>query len=145
MEDAKQNIQEALDLEPNNPRYLDLILDLSIMKKDKESALYYLEKLAEVNPENNKLNELSERIEAIGNRRFRVAVVAQLVEHLHGKEKVTGSIIPVNGSETKHIVKSKKQTKFGLFFICGIHYLFKYAIIIMIIRFVITVYSDKFI
>ena len=65
MEDAKQNIQEALDLEPNNPRYLDLILDLSIMKKDKESALYYLEKLAEVNPENNKLNELSERIEAI--------------------------------------------------------------------------------
>ena len=65
LEDAKQNIQEALDLEPNNPRYLDLILDLSIIKKDKESALYYLEKLAEVNPENNKLNELSERIEAI--------------------------------------------------------------------------------
>lgn len=28
------------------------------------------------------------------------AVVAQLVEHLHGKEKVTGSI-PVNGSEIK--------------------------------------------
>lgn len=62
---AKQNIQEALDLEPNNPRYLDLILDLSIIKKDKETALYYLEKLAAVNPENNKLADLSEKISAL--------------------------------------------------------------------------------
>jgi len=62
---AYENIQEALDLEPNNPRYLDLILDLSIIKKDKESALYYLEKLAEVNPENNKLADLSEKISEI--------------------------------------------------------------------------------
>ncbi len=30
-----------------------------------------------------------------------VAVVAQLVEHFHGKEEVTGSI-PVNGSIKKH-------------------------------------------
>ncbi|MHB8903788.1 MAG: tetratricopeptide repeat protein [Patescibacteria group bacterium] len=65
LEGAKKNIQEALDLEPNNPRYLDLILNLSIMKKDKESALYYLEKLAEVNPENNKLADLSEEISAL--------------------------------------------------------------------------------
>lgn len=65
LDSAKHNIQEALDLEPNNPRYLDLILDLSIMKKDKEAALRYLEKLAEVNPENNKLADLSEKISAL--------------------------------------------------------------------------------
>ena len=62
---AKQHVQEALDLEPNNPRYLDLILDLSIIKKDKEAALYFLEKLAEVNPENNKLADLSDKISAL--------------------------------------------------------------------------------
>lgn len=60
-----ESIQEALDLEPNNPRYLDLILELSIIKKDKELALYYLEKLAEVNPENNKLADLSEKIDSL--------------------------------------------------------------------------------
>jgi Flp pilus assembly protein TadD len=65
LEAAKQNIEEALDLEPNNPRYLDLILDLSIIKKDKEASLYYLEKLAEVNPDNNKLADWSEKISAL--------------------------------------------------------------------------------
>lgn len=65
LEYAYDNIQEALDLEPNNPRYLDLILDLSIIKKDKESAEHFLEKLAEVNPENNKLADLSEKISSL--------------------------------------------------------------------------------
>lgn len=59
---ALENIRGALDLEPNSPRYLDLILDLSIMKKDKELALAYLEKLAAVNPENNKLLDWQEEI-----------------------------------------------------------------------------------
>ena len=67
LDSALENIQEALELEPNNPRYLDLILDLSIMKKDKEMATYFLEKLAEVNPENNKLNELSDKISALSS------------------------------------------------------------------------------
>ncbi len=40
---------------------------------------------------------LLESVSALKNLRH-VAVVAQLVEHLHGKEKVTGPI-PVNGSE----------------------------------------------
>ncbi len=62
---ALENIREALDLEPNNPRYLDLILDLSIIKKDKEAASEYLAKLAVVNPENNKLAELKEKIEVL--------------------------------------------------------------------------------
>lgn len=62
---ALENIREALDIEPNNPRYLDLILDLSIIKKDKEEATRYLEKLAAVNPENNKLAQWQEKIESL--------------------------------------------------------------------------------
>lgn len=34
-----------------------------------------------------------------------LAVVAQSVEHLHGKEKVTGPI-PVNGSDNSNPIKS---------------------------------------
>ncbi len=63
LEAALENIREALELEQNSPRFLDLILDLSIMKKDKESALLYLEKLALVNPENNKLSDFQEKVE----------------------------------------------------------------------------------
>ena len=62
---ALENIREALELEPNNPRYLDLILDLSIMRKDKELAQESLAKLAAVNPENNKLGEWQEKIEKV--------------------------------------------------------------------------------
>ncbi|MFZ4631644.1 MAG: tetratricopeptide repeat protein [Patescibacteria group bacterium] len=57
IEAALENIKDALDLEANSPRYLDLILDLSIMKKDKELAATSLEKLATVNPENQKIDE----------------------------------------------------------------------------------------
>jgi len=65
LELSLEHIREALDLEPNNPRYLDLILDLSIIKKDKKQATEYLEKLAIVNPENNKLVELKDKIELL--------------------------------------------------------------------------------
>ncbi|MFA5184204.1 MAG: tetratricopeptide repeat protein [Patescibacteria group bacterium] len=60
---ALENIREALEREPNNPRYLDLILDLSIMRKDKTLAQEYLDKLAAVNPENQKLGEWAEKIQ----------------------------------------------------------------------------------
>lgn len=59
---ALDSVREALEYEPNSPRYLDLILDLSIMEKDKELAQSYLEKLAAANPENQKLNDLQEKI-----------------------------------------------------------------------------------
>ncbi|NLZ74492.1 tetratricopeptide repeat protein [Candidatus Falkowbacteria bacterium] len=65
LEAALENIREALELESNNPRYLDLILDLSIMRKDKELAITFLEKLALVNPENQKLAEWAELIEKL--------------------------------------------------------------------------------
>lgn len=62
---ALENIQEALEIEPNSPRYLDLILDLSIMKKDKELALSFFERLAAVNPDNNKLSTWQEEIRSL--------------------------------------------------------------------------------
>ena len=62
---AFDNVQEALEFEPSSPRYLDLILDLSIIRKDKTSAMKYFERLAESNPENNKLAEIREEIMAL--------------------------------------------------------------------------------
>jgi len=60
------NVLEALEIEPSSPRYLDLILDLSIMKKDKVASWQYLNRLSEANPENNKLDERRREIEEIG-------------------------------------------------------------------------------
>lgn len=59
---ALECIRESLDLEPNNPRYLDLILDLSIIKKDKGLAWTYFNKMSAINPENNKLQTWREEI-----------------------------------------------------------------------------------
>ncbi|MGE5425819.1 MAG: tetratricopeptide repeat protein [Bacillota bacterium] len=65
IDEALEYGRQALDAEPNNPRYLDLILDLSIMKKDKNSAIASWEKLAAANPENNKLPEWKAKIDAL--------------------------------------------------------------------------------
>lgn len=62
---ALECISEALDLEANNPRYLDLILDLSIMKKDKGLAWNYFNRMSAINPENNKLLAWKEEIEEL--------------------------------------------------------------------------------
>ena len=45
---------QALELVPNNPRYLDFIIDLSIIEGDKVGARKYVARLKEVNPENQK-------------------------------------------------------------------------------------------
>lgn len=62
---ALANINGALELEPNNPRYLDTLLDISIMNKDKEIALKAYKKLKEVNPENQKLSDLKREIDEL--------------------------------------------------------------------------------
>lgn len=62
LESALNYIREALELEANSPRYLDLLLELSIIKKDEKSAAATLAKLEAVNPENNKLGEWRERL-----------------------------------------------------------------------------------
>lgn len=60
-------VQEALEREPNSPRYLDLIIDLSIMRKDKSLARQYWERLAAVNPDNQKLGEWKEKIDGLAD------------------------------------------------------------------------------
>jgi Flp pilus assembly protein TadD len=54
--------KKALEIEPNNPRYLDSMLEISIILKDKISAFDALKKLEAVNPENNKISDFKEKI-----------------------------------------------------------------------------------
>ncbi len=63
--ESLEHIREALEFEPNNPRYLDLALELAIYQKDKKFALEMLDRLREVNPENAKLSEWSKEITEI--------------------------------------------------------------------------------
>lgn len=64
---ALENVREALEYEPNSPRFLDLILDLSIIRKDKNLAQASWEKMAAANPENSKLAEWQREIEALAD------------------------------------------------------------------------------
>ncbi len=63
--EALEHIREALEFEPNQPRYLDLAIDLAIKQKDKNFAILMLDRLREVNPENAKLEEWAEEITEI--------------------------------------------------------------------------------
>jgi len=58
-------IDKALLIEPNNPRFLDTLLEISIMNKDRENAENALKRLKEVNPDNQKIKDLSEKIKSI--------------------------------------------------------------------------------
>lgn len=59
---ALDNIQEALEFEANNPRYLDYALDLSIGENNLELAQRILERLKLVNPDNSKLAQWEQDI-----------------------------------------------------------------------------------
>ncbi|MBU4217187.1 hypothetical protein L6270_05165 [Candidatus Parcubacteria bacterium] len=59
---AMSYIDKALNIEPNNPRYLDTKFELCIINKNKELASATFEKLKEVDPENGKLAELEQEI-----------------------------------------------------------------------------------
>ncbi|MDO8261010.1 MAG: hypothetical protein Q7T50_05970 [Candidatus Magasanikbacteria bacterium] len=63
--DSLENIKKALKIEPNNPRYLDTMLEISIIKKDKHLAEKTYMKLEKVNPENGKLEEIKRQIEEL--------------------------------------------------------------------------------
>jgi len=65
LEDAMVSINKALAIEPNNPRYLDTKLEISIINKDKSGAKEVYDKLYESNPENQKLEEIKARIDKI--------------------------------------------------------------------------------
>ena len=62
-EKALQTAQRALLLAPNNPKILDFLINISIIMSDKELAVDYLDKLKEINPENQKITEFMERLD----------------------------------------------------------------------------------
>ena len=59
---ALTNSNKAIELEPSNPRFLDFLLKISIMLKNKELALKTFKALKEADPENQKLEEIKEEI-----------------------------------------------------------------------------------
>lgn len=61
-ETAAEAIAEAVDLEPQNPKYLDMLVEISIMGANKDAARDAYERLRMVNPENQKLAAFKDRI-----------------------------------------------------------------------------------
>ena len=55
--------QKAIELEPNNPRFLDLLLKICIILKNKNLAQQTFSALAQADPENQKLAEIQGEIE----------------------------------------------------------------------------------
>lgn len=62
---AKEAARQAVELEPQNPKYLDLLIEIAIICGDKAAALKGLEELRLVNPDNQKLDGFKERISKI--------------------------------------------------------------------------------
>lgn len=62
---ALNNFKKALELEPYNPKYLDQIIEISIILKDKKLAQNTLKTFKEVNPDNQKLSELEEKVRGL--------------------------------------------------------------------------------
>lgn len=62
-DNALTNYQKAVELESNNPRFLDLLLKISIILKDKNLATEAFNNLKKADPDNKKLPELKEEID----------------------------------------------------------------------------------
>jgi tetratricopeptide (TPR) repeat protein len=65
---ARLALESALSHEPANPKHLDLLIETCILEGDKERALAVFGKLKEVNPENQKLGALYERVMSLPAR-----------------------------------------------------------------------------
>ncbi len=64
-EEAVSYLKEIINLEPNNPRYLDSLISISIKIKDKGLAESSLGKLKDVNPENKKIKGYEDKIKLL--------------------------------------------------------------------------------
>ena len=62
---AAANYEKAIEIEPSNPRFLDLLLKISIMLKRKDRAWATFNALKDADPDNKKLPELKDEIEKI--------------------------------------------------------------------------------
>lgn len=65
IDEAINNIVESLKVEPNNPRFLNALMELAIKKRDKVLAEDSYQKLKEVNPENQRLEEFAALIKEL--------------------------------------------------------------------------------
>ena len=59
---AKEAVMQAVELEPQNPKYLDFLLETAILCQDKKLAGEVFNQLRMTNPENSKLVEFKYRI-----------------------------------------------------------------------------------
>lgn len=64
-EDAMDAYEQALALGPNNPKNLDPFIEIAILNKLKYKAQSSLDKLKEVNPDNQKLQKYQEQIDQL--------------------------------------------------------------------------------
>ena len=62
LKNAKKYGEQALKDEPENPKYLDFIVESAILDGDAYGAAQYLDRLREVNPENAKIQDFDSRI-----------------------------------------------------------------------------------
>ena len=65
---ALEAIQQAVILEPQNPKYLDNFIEASILSEDKNLAEEGYRQLRTVNPDNQKLAAFRERIDSLGTK-----------------------------------------------------------------------------
>ncbi|MCX6798366.1 MAG: tetratricopeptide repeat protein, partial [Candidatus Falkowbacteria bacterium] len=63
--EAIRSLKKALKIEPANPKYLDTMLEISIIIKDKVLALDAYQKLIKTNPENKKIAEFKKQIDEL--------------------------------------------------------------------------------
>ena len=64
-EKSLSSLQKAQALEPNNPKVLDQLLQVSILVGNKSLAQEVLDKIKKVNPDHGKLGELEEKVKAL--------------------------------------------------------------------------------
>jgi len=64
-ESAREAMRSAYELEPRNPKYLDLLIETAIICDDKLLAEKTWQELRMVNPENNKLSDFRERLDSL--------------------------------------------------------------------------------
>ncbi len=62
LSEAKEHFEEAIKLEPNNPRNLDLLIQTALKSRDTDTVKRYLDKLKEVNPKNEKLELIKKEL-----------------------------------------------------------------------------------
>jgi len=67
-ESAMEQVQKAVHIDENNPKALDQLLEISIILKDNDVAKETIEKIEEVNPENQKISEWKKRIKELDEK-----------------------------------------------------------------------------